>query len=285
MWFAIVGKRTLHGTTARTRSPAVNPVAAEEERLVAVEAERVDELGAHRRVVVPLDPALVGDLAAAGRVERRLAELREERAVAEILERAELREHVDLRVADELRCEPGVAREVGRALREPALARPARDLLVPLHLGPVAVDVDLLAALAGELDGQLDREAVRRGEPECVLARRCRCRPAPRTRACRGRSSRGTAPPRRERRARSRRRSRRPPGTTGRPARRRPAGSWWTAGRPIRRAWTTERRISRRSTYPRPSFDGVMPSATRNVIPRPWSERTRCAFVASGEAP
>ncbi len=35
--------------------------------------------------------------------------------------------------------------------------------------GPVAVDVHLLAALAGELDGQLDREAVGRGEPERVL--------------------------------------------------------------------------------------------------------------------
>ena len=145
------------------------PVAAEDERLVAVEPEGVDELGADRRVVVALDPAVVGDLAAARRVERRLAELREEGAVAEILERAELGEHVDLRVADELRGEPGVAREVGGPLREAALARPARDLLVALHLGAVAVDVDLVAALARELDGQLDREAVRRGEPERVL--------------------------------------------------------------------------------------------------------------------
>ena len=169
MWFAMVGKRTLHGTTARTRSPLGESVSAEEERLVSVEAERVDQLGAHRRVVVALDPALVGDLPAAGGVERRLAELREERSVAEILERAELREHVDLRVADELRCEPCVAREVGRALREPALARSTGDLLVALHLGPVPVDVHLLAALAGELDGQLDREAVGRGEPERVL--------------------------------------------------------------------------------------------------------------------
>ena len=53
----------------------------------------------------------------------------------------------------------------------------------------------------------------------------------------------------------------------------------------MRLAWTTERRISRRSTYPRPSFDGVTPSATRNVTPRPWSHSTRWAFVASCDVP
>ena len=35
----------------------------------------------------------------------------------------------------------------------------------------------------------------------------------------------------------------------------------------------------------RPSFEGVTPSATRNVTPRPWSQSTRCAFVASGDVP
>ena len=109
-------------------------LAAEEQHLVAVEAVRVDELRADRRVVVALDPALVGHLAAARRIERRLAQLREERAVAEILERAELGEDVDLRVADELGREPGRLREVGGALAEPLLPRPARDLAVALHL-------------------------------------------------------------------------------------------------------------------------------------------------------
>ena len=76
--------------------------AAEDERLVVAEAVRLDQLGAHGRVAVELDPARVGHLAAAGRIEGRLAELRQERAVAEVLERAELREHLRLRVADEL---------------------------------------------------------------------------------------------------------------------------------------------------------------------------------------
>jgi len=41
----------------------------------------------------------------------------------------------------------------------------------------------------------------------------------------------------------------------------------------------------RRRTYPRPSFEGVTPSPTRNVIPRPWSARIRWAFVAAAESP
>ena len=63
------------------------PVTAEEEHLVVAEAVRLDELGADGRVVVELDPAVVGHLAATGRIERRLPQLGEERAVAEILER------------------------------------------------------------------------------------------------------------------------------------------------------------------------------------------------------
>ena len=55
----------------------------------------------------------VGDLAAALRVERRLAELREEVAVAELLERADLRQHLGLLVADELRLEAGLRGELG----------------------------------------------------------------------------------------------------------------------------------------------------------------------------
>ena len=98
-------------------------LAAKDERLVAVEPVRVDELGPRPGVVVALDPALVGDLAAARGVERRLPQLREERAVAELLERAELREHVGLLVADEVGREPGARREVGRALPEALLAR------------------------------------------------------------------------------------------------------------------------------------------------------------------
>ena len=63
------------------------------------------------------DLAGVADLAAALRVERRLAQLGEEEAVAELLERADLGEHLGLLPADELGLEARRARELGRALR------------------------------------------------------------------------------------------------------------------------------------------------------------------------
>ena len=47
MWFAIVGNRTLHGTTARTRSPVGEAAALEEQHLVVVEPVRVAQLCAH----------------------------------------------------------------------------------------------------------------------------------------------------------------------------------------------------------------------------------------------
>ena len=126
MWFAIVGKRTLHGTTARTRSPAENPEPRSRSAWSSLEAVRLDELGARARVVVELDPARIGHLASAGRVERRFAQLREEEAVAEILERAELRQDVRLRVADELGREVGATSEVGGALELRRSRRRAR---------------------------------------------------------------------------------------------------------------------------------------------------------------
>ena len=63
MWFAMVGKRMLHGTTARTRSPAANP----EPRKTSAWSARTGTptTSARVEVVVTLDPALVGDLAAA----------------------------------------------------------------------------------------------------------------------------------------------------------------------------------------------------------------------------
>ncbi len=144
--------------------------AAEEKRLIVLEPVRLDELGDVAGVVVELDRAGVRHLAAARRIERRLAQLREEVAVVDLLERADLREDVGLRVADELGREVGGAREVGRALKL-ARAAGARDLAMPLHLDAVAVDVDRLAPLLGELDRELEREAVRRGERERLLAR------------------------------------------------------------------------------------------------------------------
>ena len=56
--------------------------ALKDELLVVLEPQRVDEVGA--RAVLLLDPARVGDLAAARRIERRLGELDLEVAVAEV---------------------------------------------------------------------------------------------------------------------------------------------------------------------------------------------------------
>ena len=116
-----------------------------------------------------LDRAGVGHLAAACRIERRLAQLREEEVVLELLVRADLREDVGLRVPDELRREVGRSCEVRRPLRLAGAPR-TRDLAVTLHLDAIPVDVDRLAALSGELDRELDGEPVRRGERECLLA-------------------------------------------------------------------------------------------------------------------
>ncbi len=182
----------------------------EQQRLVAVVAVRLAQLGA--RAVVLLDPARVGHLAAAGGIERRLAQLREEEPVLQLLERADLRQRLRLLVADELGAEPGRGRELGRALRAPARDAGARDLAVLLHQPRVLLVVDAEAALARELHRQLDREAVRRCERERVVAGDlARARPPRRTASCRARASRRTAPPRRRAPAGSRDGARRAP--------------------------------------------------------------------------
>ena len=136
--------------------------------------------GCARRLVDQL--ARVGHLAAAVGVERRLAELAEERAVAELLQGADLRQHVRLLVADEPALEAGRLGELGGALDVGLLAPGAGDLAVALHQLAEAVDVDGLAPLLGELLRQLDREAEGGDQGECVVARDRRPRRrAPRT--------------------------------------------------------------------------------------------------------
>ena len=61
---------------------------AEEERLVALEAIGIHELGDVAGAVVELDRAGIGHLTAAGRIERRLAQLREEVVVVHELSSA-----------------------------------------------------------------------------------------------------------------------------------------------------------------------------------------------------
>ena len=99
-------------------------------------------------------------------------ELAEERAVAEVLERADLRSaRRSARSRRTRLVEAGRLGELGGELHVGLLAAGARDLAVALHQLAEAVDVDGLAALLGELLRQLDREAVGGGEREGVLAR------------------------------------------------------------------------------------------------------------------
>src|SRR5262249_20072561 len=144
-------------------------LALEEQHLIVLEAVRVAQLGTRRRIAVELDPACVRHLAASGRVERRLAHLREEEPVLELFHRAELREDVGLLVADELRAESGRVRELRGALIV-ARDRRARALALLCHERGELLVVDAEATLASELLRELEREAVRVVQPKRVLA-------------------------------------------------------------------------------------------------------------------
>src|SRR6476660_1139939 len=75
--------------------------AAEDELLVALEPQRLDELCALSGLL--LEDALIGDLTAADRIERRTLELYLEEPVAEIGVGGDRGEHLGLLVADEPR--------------------------------------------------------------------------------------------------------------------------------------------------------------------------------------
>src|SRR5437867_3165601 len=87
--------------------PLGKSITLEEERLIILEPICLPQLCAGTRAIVALDPPRVCDLAAPRRIERRLAQLREEEPVAGFLERTDLREDVDLLVADELGAKAG----------------------------------------------------------------------------------------------------------------------------------------------------------------------------------
>ena len=95
-------------------------LAFEDEHLVVAEPDRLAQLGARARLLV-LDPARVGDLPAAGRIERRALELRLELAVAEVVQREDRRQHLGPVVADE------VGRRPGQAARRRVCPRCARS--------------------------------------------------------------------------------------------------------------------------------------------------------------
>ncbi len=159
------------------RNGRLDPVAGgesctlEEERLVVAEAERGDELRPTGHAArLRLDRAQIRHLAAALGIEGRLAELDEEEAVLELLERTDLCQHLGLLVADEVGLEAGFARELRRPL-ELARLTGARPLALLGHQTLELVLVDRQAALERELARQLEREAVRVVEAERVLAR------------------------------------------------------------------------------------------------------------------
>src|SRR5450756_713170 len=144
-------------------------LAAEEQRLVVLEAESLLELGPGSGLLT-LDEAGVADLPTALRIEGRLPQLGQEEPLAELLERAYLRQHLGLLVADELALEARLVRELGRA-HVPAAGTGPRALALLLHPLGEALLVDRHAALVRQLAGQLEREAVGVVELEGVLAR------------------------------------------------------------------------------------------------------------------
>ena len=168
MWLAIVGKRTFQGTQAFTRSSAENP--SPRKTSAWSSPKRNAAASSARFPSASIQPWSL-DLPAPIGIEGRLPELGEEGAVAEILEGADLREHLGLLPPDELRLEAGLAREVPCPLQLAPLPSGPRDLAVFLHEPLEPVLVDRVPTLPRELLGQLDREAVRRRERECILGR------------------------------------------------------------------------------------------------------------------
>src|SRR5262249_28324397 len=140
------------------------PVTVEDELLVVADANRLHQLRPRARRLV-LDVAVVGDLAAALGVERRLEELGAEAALALRLERRDRSEHIGLLVPDELG---------PRRAREPCAGvyRAGRPRALPLlgHQPGELRLVDGKSTVVCQLPRELEREAVRVVQPEGVLA-------------------------------------------------------------------------------------------------------------------
>ena len=135
--------RRLHERADLLAAVQLALVDADRQGLVAVEA--VDGLDHGAAAALALEHAGVGDLAAALGVERRLAQLHEQPAVAEVLDGAGLGQHVDRVVAAELGPEAGVAHERGEALgvgpvAQRAAARARRRCSSMRSAKPVSVE-------------------------------------------------------------------------------------------------------------------------------------------------
>ena len=165
MWLHSVACRAARSTCARTRSPTsiVPALGDDREHLVVAEPQHVIDPGA-AVAVQALDVARVGDLAAAGRVERGLDELDQHASVV-ALGRADRGLGVGRLVADEIGGEPGVAGERERracgARRRPRSGRAgSRSLALLVHQDLEARLVDAEVVLGDELERQVDREPV-----------------------------------------------------------------------------------------------------------------------------
>ncbi len=146
----------------------------DDDRLVVAQAQDVDDLRA-AVAVLALDGPAVRDLAAAGRVERRLRELDDHRRAVR-LHHADRRALLERLVAGEVGLRRGLG-QVGRprpqvaAERGPGAAAGARTRPLLLHERVEALGVDLEALLERELAGDLEGEAERVVQAERVLRR------------------------------------------------------------------------------------------------------------------
>jgi hypothetical protein len=204
-----VADRRRH-TRDHPRALAQRPVLdLEHDGLVVAEAQHVGHPSA-AVAVLALDHAGVGDLPAAGGVERRLGELDEHPAV-HLVDRADGRVLLERLVARERRRRPHLAPERRRArraatrrpTRRPADAMPPRDAWRCCPSAPRSPLVDARALLGDDLERQVDREAER------VVQRKACSAPSPRRRApwparsgrraasCPARACGRTPPPRR----------------------------------------------------------------------------------------
>jgi hypothetical protein len=172
----VVCHRRETGSPGDHRTDAIacrEAVALEEEDLILAEAKCAHQPGPPLPRAVELDPSLVGDLAAAFGVEGRLPKLREERPIGKLLQGPQLRQDVDLLVADEVRPESRGAGELRRALdqRGAVVVRGTGPRSLLAHEPVELVLVDRQAPLLGQLACHLEGEAVRVVETEGICAR------------------------------------------------------------------------------------------------------------------
>lgn len=167
-----VARRRVHTREhALARAQLVPALGHERDDLVVAEPEHIMYPRA-AVTVLTLDPARVGDLPAAGGVERRLDELHEHVAVL-AGERADRGRQLGRLVALELGREVRLRRERGGVLAQAgagafALAREPRLAPLVLHQRLEPLLVDAQAVLGDELERQVEREPKGVVKPERV---------------------------------------------------------------------------------------------------------------------